>query len=455
MDTLIVFITTFLIVLLVAVVFFAGLLRRLEIGLLGLVFFLPFERIPSLDLAGVTVKINHLIGFAVVLTWLMLVLAGQRLIRPNPLILPTLLFLMTLALSVVGAENSQRAILTSLATGFSLALSLIIPQILVRKDQLKPLLNVLALTSLIAAGFGLYQFIGDLLGLPVTLTGLDPGYTKVVFGFPRIQAFSQEPLYFGNFLLLPISLGLAYLILPKAPWSRTWLFSGLALLGLVFIFTLSRGAFLGLVASLVFLVVILGKHLVTPKLAAISLVSLALIGSLTTGVLRLVSPNALQNFTEHLAIQDFGKGDSTVGRLSTWYQAIDLWQESPWIGTGPGNFGPATLGYPENTPARGWPIVNNQYFETLAETGILGFISFLILFLTLLVRSIFLIRQLPRSDLLSASLVGATAAVVGILVQYNFFSTLYINPIWITVGLLVGLQNLAAGMIQEGRYNHG
>jgi hypothetical protein len=40
-------------------------------------------------------------------------------------------------------------------------------------------------------------------------------------------------------------------------------------------------------------------------------------------------------------------------------------------------------------------------------------------------------------------LIGLTAAMVGILVQYNFFSTLYIIHIWIAVGLLAGTQQLA------------
>ncbi|MEK7461224.1 MAG: O-antigen ligase family protein [Patescibacteria group bacterium] len=428
----------------------AALFWRLELGLLGLIAFLPFERIPSLDMAGFTVKINHIFGGLVLLVWLLTVLVGKRRIQPNPLVLPTLLFMASLALSLVTAEAGQRAVFSLAATFFSVSLGLLIPQLLVKTEQLPLLLKILGATTLLAVVFGFYQFLGDLAGLPVSLTGLDPGYTKVVFGFPRIQAFSQEPLYFGNFLLLPFSLGIALLALPKLPWRRPLLISALVLVALAFIFTLSRGAFLGLAASLLVLLLILGKHLLKPKLIVIGLATMLVVGLTTVGFLSIARPGALTEFTSHVTVKDFGRGDSTVGRLSSWYQAVTIWQTSPWVGVGFGNFGPASLGYPAQTPAHGWPIVNNQYLELLAETGLIGTLTFVIFILYLLGRSCSLIVRQPRGTLLDASLVGATAALIGILVQYNFFSTLYINPIWITIGLLVALQNLVARIDKKG-----
>ena len=441
-----------LLAVLIALAAVAGLFWRLELGLFGLIFFLPFERLPSFDIAGVTLKINHFFGSLVLLVWLLAVLVAKRPIKANPLVLPTLLFLTSLALSVVVAQDGQRAIFTLAATVFSLALSLLVPQLLTRVEDLKPLLAVLGVTTLIAVLFGLYQFLGDLAGLPVRLTGLIPGYTKIVFGFPRIQAFSQEPLYFGNFLLLPLSLGVALLTLPKLPWRRWLLMIGLTLSILAFIFTLSRGAFLGLAASLLILLLSLGQKLLQPKLLLISFVAMVLIGSASVGILSVARPDALRLFSQHVTIRDFNQGDSTVGRLAGWYQAADLWQTSPWLGVGLGNFGPATLNYPADQPAHGWPIVNNEYFELLAETGLIGLMAFLILMTTLIGRSLLLLRHLPRGTLLHAALIGVTAAIVGVLVQYNFFSTLYINPIWITVGLLAGLQNLAAAEIRVPKH---
>ena len=60
--------------------------------------------------------------------------------------------------------------------------------------------------ALVAAVFGLYQFFGDMVGLPISATLLKFGYDKTTFGFARIQAFSQEPLYFSNYLYWRLTL---------------------------------------------------------------------------------------------------------------------------------------------------------------------------------------------------------------------------------------------------------
>lgn len=433
----------FLLLVLVGGLLVFWLLRRPEVGLSGLVFFLPFERIPSLEIAGLTLKINHLVGGLLLLVWLLALFIHHRHIKKNPLILPTFLLAMSLAASLFGAGHHGRAVFVLLATLFAIGLFLLIPQLLTKTGQLKPLILLVGLTTLMAVMFGLYQFAGDLLGLPPAWTGLDPGYTKAVFGFPRIQAFSQEPLYFANFLLLPLSLALALLTLPRPPWPRSVIGGFVAVTGLAFLLTLSRGAFVGLAASLVVLSLLLGRHLLRWQTLLIGLAAVGIIGGGTVAALKFSHPEAVNRFIDHVSITDFGRGDSTVGRLSSWSEAIELWDTSPYFGVGYGNFGPATLGYPADAPARGWPIVNNQYLELLAETGLFGLSAFGFLSLILLLRSLSALAVQSRGSVLSAVLVGLTAAMVGILAQYNFFSTLYIIPIWVTFGLLAAVQSLA------------
>jgi hypothetical protein len=62
--------------------------------------------------------------------------------------------------------------------------------------------------------------------------------------------------------------------------------------------------------------------------------------------------------------------------------------------------------------------------------------------LVLLTRSVKAWRKAKSDPLLRAILVGLTAALCGILVQYNTFSVLYITHIWFTIGLLITVQNI-------------
>jgi O-antigen ligase len=135
------------------------------------------------------------------------------------------------------------------------------------------------------------------------------------------------------------------------------------------------------------------------------------------------------------------QGESGFGRLQAFGQAIEAWETRPLTGIGLGNFGPYIKYYPVETPPSGWDIVNNEYLETLAETGLLGLASLFLVLAVVLLRSYSAYKR-SDNEYLRAVLVGLTAAFVAIFTQYNFFSTLYIIHIWVLLGLIVGVQNI-------------
>lgn len=418
------------------------LARWPALGVYLLVFFLPFERIPSLVLAGFTVRVNHLIGAVALLIWALSVLAGRKKIVPNPLIAPVAIFGATLVLSSLYAHDATRALAVTFATFATMAIGFLLPQLLTKREQIRPTLLVLGGTTIIAMIFGMYQFVGDFIGLPLSMTGLIARYSKEVFGFARIQAFSQEPLYFGNFLLVGIAVALAFILVKQTWFPRQalsiFLVSALGILAM----TLSRGAIVGFAGVLFVTMLLLGKRFLTLRNFALVVVGFALAASIVLAGISLTGDTAREKFLAHLTIQDFGKAESTVGRLETWFQAIDLWLDKPVLGVGPGNFGPAILGYPAIKPETGWPVVNNQYLELLAETGLIGTSIFLLFLFFLIVRSVRAYGLTAHDPEMRAVLVGLTAAIFGMLLQYNFFSTLYITFVWISFGLLMAIQGI-------------
>lgn len=93
-------------------------------------------------------------------------------------------------------------------------------------------------------------------------------------------------------------------------------------------------------------------------------------------------------------------------------------------------------------PETGWAIVNNEPLEILAETGALGFAAFLFFLVTLALRTIQTIAQ-ARDPFLRTILIGLLSASVGIFIQYQTFSTLYIFHIWFLIGLMVACMSIS------------
>lgn len=438
-------------------------------GFLLIIFFLPFERVPSYNFAGMDLKINILLGFFTLFFWLAALLLNPQKYKltPNALAIPMSVFVLSLVLSLTQAGNLGRGLQVLAFTIFTVILSILSLNMVKDKESLKKIVLVLFSSSLIVGVFGILQFALDILGFPRSITLLKEGYDSAVFGFPRIQAFSMEPLYLANYLLMPILLFFAYFfaknkfkenengskffqILEKL-FSNSWfILAGLALLLVVFVLTVSRGGYVALAAGLGVFMIFYAKKVFTWRnliiVAILALVGLVAIFAISQGQSR-----ALDEFIGHILIKDFATGDSIQGRLHLTLVALQAFDWHRILGVGIGNYGPYYAFYPAVMPKEGWAIVNNQYIETLAETGIIGFSAFLVLILTILVRSVKAFLHATDS-FLKATILGLLAAFVGVLVQYTTFSTLYIIHIWVLIGLLIGVQNIIFKNTKDEKY---
>lgn len=425
----------------VFLVFF--IVRNPELGWFLIVFFLPFERVPTLEISGVDIKINTLLGFLTLFAWVLVLMFNPKKykVQPNILAIPLSLFIIAMMLSLTQAVSLSRAMAVLVFILFTIGLSLLTVNMVQDKVILRKTLIVLFASSFLVGLFGLFQFGGDIIGLPQGLTLLKKGYTSRVFGFPRIQAFSMEPLYFANYLLIPLCVGLSLALNKIEIFRRGWLVAILALLLLNFILTVSRGGYLGLAASLIIIALFCLKKVLTWRNILITIVAGAVVVYGVVFALSRGEYRATNEFLAHIKFQDITQGESIQGRLITFKHALRAWNISPLLGIGIGNYGPWTKNYPAEAPKTGWDIVNNQYIELLAETGLVGLIAFSLLLIVLILRTLIAFKN--ASDIfLKSVLVGLLAAFVGVLVQYNFMSTLYIIHIWVLIGMLVGVQNI-------------
>lgn len=413
-------------------------------GLLLIIFFLPYERIPTLDISGFTLKLNHFLGIITLISWILFVLYKKQKFEHNFLAWPLIIFIGTLFISALYSQYLPRSMIIFILILYVIFLSVMTVNLLTNKYRLNLIIKIIFWSTLLVCFFGFWQFFGDLIGFPQSFTGLKEGYTKAVFGFPRIQAFSAEPLYLGNLLFIPLGIFISLFLrkIKVGKISRGWQFILIALMLITLVLTLSRGAYLGLAVLLAVIFIFYARYWFSWKviLAIIIAAIIAVAGtyySVSQG-----EPTALEKFVEHATVGDLRAGESVQGRLTEYDLALDYWREYPITGIGLGAYGIVKKGFPDPEEMPDWDIVNNQYIELLAETGILGLGAFILIIITLVWRSIIAFYK-SRDPLIRSVLVGLLAAFIATMVQYNFFSTLYIMHIWVLIGLLVAVQNMA------------
>lgn len=414
-------------------------------GILAIFFLLPYERIPTVEVVGFTLKLNHIVGAVVIAMWFLQLLKFKiknLKFVTHPTNTFVWLLIVALVLSFSQAVGPIRSVIFFAQALFVMGLYGVIVNRVKRVEMVEKIAGVILISTWVVVLFAFYQFIGDYLGLP---TGLDQGYAKIVLGFPRIQAFAKEPLYLANFLFIPLGVIAGYLLQEEKPLPKNALLL-LPLIIFAILLTVSRGAYIGLMAFGVFMCLFFAKRIIQSR--AFMLAAGALVGAvfILMLILTTLGPTITGKFIAQATARDVElSSESIFGRLRAFGQAVEVWQRSPIFGVGPGGFGPAS-GQEIST---GYAIVNNEYLEILAELGLIGLIAYLLVIISML--AVFAkIMKLTRGSkgFLPNLLIGLTASLMAILAQYNFFSTFAIIHIWALMGLVVAVEAI---MLKEIR----
>jgi O-antigen ligase len=401
----------------------------------ALLFFIPFERIPSFEFHGVTIRatvVLLMVAFFTVLPHL----AKLRRLGPVSLLDKAILIYLVVAVlssafaSVHGRSIEVLGFLSAVLFGY-----FILSRILRNGFDSLAILRVIITSGTTVSLFGLYQFFADGLGAPLMYTGLAVQYSKAVFGFPRVQSVSLEPLYFANFLLLPLFLlGTFLLTLERRP--RWYELASLYVMFTAFCLTLSRGGYAGILGGTVVLAVFfLAKQIRIRNVTLVGLLVVVSIASALLSVKALAGTKAVSTFGSQAVISDNKSvAASVTPRLNNYTEAWQLFKTRPVIGIGIGNYGVLNTVSP-HVAGQGYMIVNNQYLETLAETGVLGLIA-LASVVVITFRELWRLTPQKKDRWLTFAL---AATLGGILVQYNFLSTIYIFYVWAIIALVDGL----------------
>jgi len=213
----------------------------------------------------------------------------------------------------------------------------------------------------------------------------------------------------AQLLLFIIALALGLLFKEKAFFMRLILVGAVLYVGYSFLLTNSRGGFVGLLAILAYFTLIKTKinYKVFIPLAIVSCVLVIL-----------------------LKPQEEGRGigeSSSSERVELLYQGLQMIKREPLLGVGFGQF-------PRNNPVR--KTAHNIYLNVMAETGIIGFAAFFLMFYCAF-RELYRIKvSLPEDDILHRTTIPIIFALISIMVTAFFLSSRHDIP-YLVLALMV------------------
>ena len=281
------------------------------------------------------------------------------------------------------------------------------------------LLAGLLLGELITAVIGLRQLYGNTTELA---RWADPN--SVADGTQRIYSSLENPNLLAGYLIPILPLALVALLRWKSPWLRLFALTSFVLGAVAMLFTYSRGGWIGMVLALAVLGLLLllrfSRLLAAPLKRwlpplVIAFVVLALV----------VAAVKVEPLRVRLMSMAAGREDSSNNfRINVWLAAIEMIQDRPWLGIGPGNT-IFNLIYPLYQQPRFTALsAYSVPLELAVETGIPGLLAVFGLLITSLKIGF---SQIHRDLFLSLPCLGAIAALVG-LAGHGFVDTIFFRP---------------------------
>ena len=195
--------------------------------------------------------------------------------------------------------------------------------------------------------------------------------------------------------------------------------------------TLSRGAWVGLAAGVLVMVLSLGKR------AAAAIAALVVAGALTVGLaaagaLPSVVSDRFGQLTTQLAVFDprglvpTPDNYALMERMVHWQVAGNMFLAQPWTGVGIGNYNELFNEF----GVQGWPYsrghAHNYYLHMLGETGVIGLTFYVLMLLTALLAGFRALRRArAREDGYGEVLVIGALGILVTLMVHNIFENLH------------------------------
>ncbi len=286
-------------------------------------------------------------------------------------------------------------------------------------------ISYFTLSGIFVCGYGFLQY---LTGSYETTTWTDTQLFSDISG--RIYATFQNPNVFGEYLLFLIPLALAMFLIAKETLHKVVYGGCLLAAGACLILTYSRGCWLGLIAGMGLFLLLLYKK---------TLIPLFFVAPFSIFV---IPDNIINRF---MSIGNLKDG-STAFRVYVWRGTVDMLKKLWPTGAGLGNYSFEVSYAPFAYMDIMAPHSHSLYFHLLSETGLFGFLVFILLAYFIL-RQLFLVYKNPKSREMQILAIALVSGFVSFLIQGFFDNTFYNYRMYM---LFFALLSLAASLYAVG-----
>ncbi|MDI6820681.1 MAG: O-antigen ligase family protein [Patescibacteria group bacterium] len=220
----------------------------------------------------------------------------------------------------------------------------------------------------------------------------------------RFQGSLGNPAYVGVYLIFIMFYALYLFTETKARWRKNFLVALLIFYFLFFWLAQTRGVFLGLFAA-IFAGVVYFIFSSRGRLKKWGIGILAFFVAVTSILFYFRDTSFINNLPGSRVFQISLTEETAQTRLWTWGSALKGWKERPILGWGPENFSVVFDKYfdtrhfsPDKKSETWFDRAHSIYFDYLTETGILGYLSFVGIFVVLYVLILRRRKTIERTD---------------------------------------------------------
>ena len=327
-----------------------------------------------------TLSLSSGVGIFIFVFGLNYILVKKISIWRMPMFAPFALFMTACLISLFNTTNLPNSIadITELASVFILFF-LVVHTFTTPRD-IERLVNFMIISSLIPVGLSLLKISSN---HNLTLVGLEPSL--------RAQGTLSHPNVFAFYLvIISILVLIKWLNKKDSKQGFKWLLYFI-ILQIPLIYTFTRGAWLALLIALL-LVGLFGYRKLLRYVPICLLIITLLVPMVQFRVLSMFDAQSSQY-------------DSSAWRVMIWAKALPYFFANPIFGNGFGNF--VIVGFKIDD---WYAAAHNDYLRLLVEVGIVGFIGFLCIMLSLLKNGIQVYRKSidPYFQLLALGFIGLT-----------------------------------------------
>lgn len=397
--------------------------NTIQAGLILFVFFSP------ISIAGAQGSLG-----LIFIAWLIKIFIDkdEKFIR-TPLDIPILVFLFASLLSVFFSIDFFNSLKHFRSMWTVLAFFLVVNTIKDRASIRKLFLILITVTTIVSI-YGIFQHY---LGIDLTR----PVEHKVIgiYGntFRALGTFNHH-LTFSGYILIVLSINLSLFLFSNTVKEKLFLGGILLIIGLTLLFTFARSAWLGFIGAALFLGIfslrINGKNIFLKIFVSLFIISL----------ISAISPPIRERAKTII------DADANSERIYLWQASLKMFKDYPLTGAGIHSFGKLynnpKLHYRNPNSEGNIGEAHNVYLHMLATRGVLGFLSFVCLWIVFFKTGFYVLTNIDKADIFSKSLLlGIMSSIFGFLIaglfETNFNDSEVVMLVWFLIGIIMVFYN--------------